>query len=1471
MLMSCVPIVAKAEIVDSGQCGDNVYWKLDSNGTLTINGEGEMHNTSLWADRMDIVNVIINNGITTIGEQAFLRCYRLRNVTMPESIICIEYAAFSECTVLQNITIPQSTEEIDTMAFYKCKSLKEIEINKNIKIIGGNAFAGCGELEITVSDNNENYSSINGVLFNKHQDELICYSKDKVLDSYNIPLSVKTIGGGAFEFCDNLKSIKMSSNVVNIDSYAFYECSSLNNITLSSDLKKIGLRAFSGCKALKNIDIPPQIDHIDIEAFSSCSNLTSITLPDLIKYIGDGAFSGCSSMKQIVLPNSITSIGQGAFSECSSLETIHIPINVKNIRNYTFRGCRNLMQIELYNNIENIYSGAFDWCNNITDIYYNGTQNQWNNIKGSGKKDLENVKIHYLIETILNYTSSQRPHLWLNANGITSTYLGIGQTYQSGIQAYPLTAYPTSGVTWHSTNPQVATVSQSGLITGVTEGNANIYITTADGITSDAMNVVVTDLSKFSKSVTYTDKVNQIGSGSNYEWIIKNNNFSYWHSFVGNDNNAARYYFQNYLGAPLFDMSEIKNLYSGECSVERAKEILLAFVADSYDDTFKTVKKDFSYKLGKKAVGTLSQFLDEAIDKGYGARLDALGEKNIITAFESGGYEGGIETISNYLEPNNPNQVGDLMRQWLATDTVSECFSALSKVIDLRNNVSKIGNEIMDVQVAAQTGEAYCNMLSYLEQNCISSNVRRAAAKIKFEMSNSIKRNITCLSCTLAANKAQDKIINYAFGNVFKLISGSKFVIKIGVDLGVFVSNEILHVSDALKCMDNVRLLSYMSVAMVSNINDIHMRFLNESDIVKKEDLARSLVEQYNILTLARKSGEENYYKVYKYTDFAPIKEFFGWDYAEYDQWYEDTVNWLNAAKSNPEKKKGRSFEYAFSSASLYSVDNKPSAIDVNGIPYTAEEFYALFADKGFADAVLYSLGTGSENPDWNIVTHEAVEQLDILTSENQNSISNISGISVLKNLQYLDLSNQHVQNISDEILQLGNLRSINLFNNGLTEYPTILNDIPSVQNIVLSYNLLTESPEIIDTIEVDLTGNLLNPNEYLSQRYLYCEMPIIYDSNADLYDMVKLKDIYGCEFEYNGDSLFVDGIPVSEYDFLNTDAETVTISVNYSDNPNAQLGIAVDISETAEYTEETFAGAFPDENLRNAVLSALNIDKENIDYSKITPVTLAEINVIEVDGAVDLKGIELLKGLNKLNATNSKFETIPRYLSVLSNLQTLSLRGSDISSLSGITSLKALDNLDISECNNITDISDIKNISNLETLYADGLGMSNILDIVQEMPTVKTLSVSGNCIENIDCILGRSFNYLNIQGNYIDEEVLKNEYLPQLMSVCNTLSYSPQINSLVSDVAVSGNTATITIKNDTGAIFENVTLITAHYRNNMFVGCDTQNVPLIKVDEALDVNMTLNDVQQDDEIKCFVWNGLDGMVSVSREYTWDK
>ncbi len=222
--------------------------------------------------------------------------------------------------------------------------------------------------------------------------------------------------------------------------------------------------------------------------FRECSGLTSINLPDSVTSIGGGAFYGCSSLTSISLPDSVTSIGDYAFWICSSLTSISLPDSVTSIGNYAFWKCSSLTSISLPDSITSIGSYAFRYCSGLKDVYYSGSPEQWKKINiGNYNSELTNAKIHYnRTSSVLNYTANNTGvHLWLDGNANREMYLTPGRSYEASIGAYPASAYPTSGATWHSTNPDVATVSQKGLVTGIKEGHANVYITTADGITSE--------------------------------------------------------------------------------------------------------------------------------------------------------------------------------------------------------------------------------------------------------------------------------------------------------------------------------------------------------------------------------------------------------------------------------------------------------------------------------------------------------------------------------------------------------------------------------------------------------------------------------------------------------------------------------------------------------------------------------------------------------------------------------------------------------------------------------------------------------------------------------------------------------------------------------------------------------------------------------------------------------------------------
>ena len=335
-------------------------YTLDANNNATIGtgvawdvGNATTLGTSL-SGAITIPSTIDGYTVTGIGQYAFMRCYELETIDLSGTqVTSIDYRAFSQCTSLTSMTIPDSVTTIGSEAFSRCTSLTSYSVDAN----------------------NNSFSDINGVLFNKNQSTLIQYPMNNTATSYTIPHSVTTIGQNAFYNCTSLTSIDLSgTQVETIGEYAFYGCSNLETIiNIPNSLTTIGEYAFQSCSSLTSIIIPVSVTTIGDYAFGSCSSLTSITvdannnsfssdingalfdkdqstllqypvgntatsyaLPDSVTTIGNNTFSGCTSLTSIDLGNLVTTIGNYAFSSCSSLTSITIPDSVTTIGTNAF-------------------------------------------------------------------------------------------------------------------------------------------------------------------------------------------------------------------------------------------------------------------------------------------------------------------------------------------------------------------------------------------------------------------------------------------------------------------------------------------------------------------------------------------------------------------------------------------------------------------------------------------------------------------------------------------------------------------------------------------------------------------------------------------------------------------------------------------------------------------------------------------------------------------------------------------------------------------------------------------------------------------------------------------------------------------------------------------------------------------------------------------------------------------------------
>ncbi len=223
------------------------------------------------------------------------------NVVIPDKIddvavTSIGSKAFYKCNNIKSITIPGSVADIEEYAFYKCTNLISINIPASMQFIREQAFIDCGNLtNISVDNNNANYKSIDGVLYNKNETSILCYPAAKGDKNYKIPDSVIIIESKAFSGCTNLTSIEIPNSV-----------------------KTIGYRAFEGCTGLTEMNIPDSVTSIVSSAFIECTNLTSINIPNGLTTIEPSMFQGCDNLKNITIPNSVTKIGIDAFNGCKN-------------------------------------------------------------------------------------------------------------------------------------------------------------------------------------------------------------------------------------------------------------------------------------------------------------------------------------------------------------------------------------------------------------------------------------------------------------------------------------------------------------------------------------------------------------------------------------------------------------------------------------------------------------------------------------------------------------------------------------------------------------------------------------------------------------------------------------------------------------------------------------------------------------------------------------------------------------------------------------------------------------------------------------------------------------------------------------------------------------------------------------------------------------------------------------------------
>ena len=498
--------------------------------TVTTIGDGA------FSDCINLGNVKIPDSVTKIGSTAFISCEKLKNVRLPKYLTSIGAWAFYNCDGIEEINVPCNIQEIPNTFYWgnwrygcifeecdnlkkinfdegiktvpsifgKCKSLESVEIPNTVEKIAGSAFANCINLkQVIIPDSVKTLE--NDVFLN-------CSS----LKEIKLPNTITSMGIYIFSGCTSLTDIILSDKIEYIAARMFENCTSLESITLPDTVITINDNAFNGCTSLKNIEWGKSLKYIKEYAFTNCTSLTSITIPDTVEKIEKGTFCNDSSLEKIELSKMLTELGYRMFYNCDALTVIKIPDSVTDLGKEIFYDCDTLIDVKLGTGINKIPDSAFEDCDKLASIVLPYRVESIGNYAFKNDVALTEVTIPRATTSISSSAFSYFDKLTIY--GIPGTYaetfakeneikfvakevkatkvvldkneltLNSGERYTLKLSVEPEDF--TDEVSWKSTNTDVVTVDDHGVVKAMDIGSATIKVVVGEQSTTCAIKVL---------------------------------------------------------------------------------------------------------------------------------------------------------------------------------------------------------------------------------------------------------------------------------------------------------------------------------------------------------------------------------------------------------------------------------------------------------------------------------------------------------------------------------------------------------------------------------------------------------------------------------------------------------------------------------------------------------------------------------------------------------------------------------------------------------------------------------------------------------------------------------------------------------------------------------------------------------------------------------------------------------------------